>query len=231
VEALPGKNLWRDYPCFCMAGTIMQVLHGAGVAVDEASPWLREFLLAYRLGDGGWNCDNGKTAHSSFLSTCVAAEALLNSTARDFTPEEAAAVDSAAEYFLRRSLCRSLSKGSVADESWLTPHFPRFYDYDTLRGLTYLARWSERRERPLEAAAIGDAAAGVDRFFAEGLPVYRAHLEGRSFRRDAAGEWTRQEKRTTPLLDLTAGAPVGRARLLAEWAATRAILLRRAGSR
>ncbi len=228
AECKPGKSLYRDYGCFCMVGTIMQMLAAAGTDVDRDAPWLREFLLRHRLADGGWNCDNGKTT-ASFLSTVTAAEALLACTTREFTPAEAAGVDGAAEYLQKRSLCRSLSKTRVADETWLTPHFPRFYDYDLLRGLTYLARWSERRGRPLEADAIRDAVLSTDRFFAEAQPVFRDHLKIRSFRRGGSGDWEKQEARTTPLIDLTADPAIGRARLLAGWSATRPVLVSRAG--
>jgi hypothetical protein len=229
AEVKPGKDYYRDYGCFCMVGTMMQVLRAAGLDPDREAAWLRSFLLRYRLADGGWNCDAGKLT-SSFLSTVIAAEALVHCTARELTQDEAEAVDGAAEYLQRRSLCRSLRKQRVADPTWLMPHFPRFYDYDILRGLSYLAAWSQRRDRSLDADAIRDSVLGIDRFFADGSPVFRDHLKIRTLRHQAAGEWERQPAASTALIDLTADPAIGRTRLLAHWSLARPVLVERAGT-
>lgn len=92
--------------------------------------------------------------HSSMVSTLPPLEAMLGSTERPFTPEETAFLDAGANYLLQRRLCRSLSKGALIDESWLTPTFPRFYEYDVLRGLRFLLGWARRLSRPLPWSAI-----------------------------------------------------------------------------
>ena len=71
----PGMDIYRQSACHCMIGTGFQVLHACGVRVDEELPWLREWILKYQLADGGWNCDNGVTRCSSFVSTLPPAEA------------------------------------------------------------------------------------------------------------------------------------------------------------
>src|SRR4029079_18843853 len=65
-----------------------------------------------------------------------------------------AALDRGARYLIERRLVFSLSKNAVAKEEVLQPVFPRFYEYDLLRGLSCVVRWSETRRLPLPEKSI-----------------------------------------------------------------------------
>ena len=157
---LPANvNRQTDMPCFCGAGIIEQVLREAGADFDGAVPWLRGWGLKYVLPDGGVNCDEGVylekgSKKSSYQSTVALAEGVLSRPA--LTPEEVRFLDGVANYLLVRKLFRT-SMGEVVDLGWLQPKFPRFYDYDTLRGLRYLARWKTRLGREVPKDAVAEA--------------------------------------------------------------------------
>lgn len=151
---LPGDvNRKTDIPCFCGAGTIEQVLRAAGADVDAGVPWLRGWGLKYVLKDGGVNCDED-SLKSSFQSTVVLAEAVLSRP--ELTEEEVRFLDGAANYLIVRKLFRT-SGGDVVDIGWLTPKFPRFYDYDVARGLRYLSGWAKRLGRTVPPEATVEA--------------------------------------------------------------------------
>jgi hypothetical protein len=222
AEIPPGKDVYRHTACHCMVGTIFQVLHARGVKVDEQVPWLREWILQYQLADGGWNCDNGVTRCSSFVSTLPAAEAILNCTGRPFTPAEKNCLDRAAQYLLERGLVNSKSKNKIIDPDWLIPCFPRYYLYDALRGLSFLASWAEKTGAALPAEPLREALSAQEKYFsAENPSPRRSQLTARSLR-CVNGAWEKQPAAGNfPLLELTALPETGGARLQAEWAAVR----------
>ncbi|MBI3270997.1 MAG: hypothetical protein HYZ53_18485 [Planctomycetes bacterium] len=209
-EVPPGVDTHREVACHCAVGTLVGVLRSCGVDPDEPLPWIRPWFPRYALPDGGLNCDEAvyvrPEPHSSVLSTLPPLEALLRWTRRPLRAEEEATLDRGAEYLIRRRLCRSISKGGIVmKESWLAPCFPRFYDYDLLRGLSFLVAWAEDRRRALPATAVVEAvevlAARVD---GEGrlAPGRRAYEGARTLRRDAAGVWTKTNPAATfPLLE------------------------------
>ena len=55
-------------------------------------------------------------------------------------PEVAAAVDRAADFFLRHRLFRSERTARIADGEWLKLHFPPYWHYDILQALLILSR-------------------------------------------------------------------------------------------
>lgn len=157
-----GKDPYRHVPCHCALGTIYQVLAACGVPVDEELPWLRPWFLEYQLPDGGLNCDERAymkpVPKSSIVSTLPPLEAILLCTSRSFTAQEGAFLDRGARYLMAHRLFRSATKSDrIINQGWLKPCFPRFYEYDILRGLRFLTRWSEIRGKPLasDAAAEG----------------------------------------------------------------------------
>jgi hypothetical protein len=214
----PGKDVYRHSACHCMIGTIFQVLHACGVRVDDEIPWLREWIMKYQLADGGWNCDNGVTRCSSFVSTLPPAEAILNCTDRPFTPEEKNCLDRTAAYLLERRLAHSRSKNSLIDPEWLIPCFPRFYWYDVLRGLIFLTRWAVKTGAVLPADNLQEARAALDEYFSRENPLpRRSQLTARTLRL-AGTEWKKQPAAGSfPLLDLSAQSEIGGARLREEW--------------
>jgi hypothetical protein len=150
-----------------------QVLVAAGVDPYARLPWVREWFARYQIADGGWNCDEGAylrpTPRSSFLSTLPVLEALL--LVPDRTRDEDVMLDRGARYLLSRALCRSLSKGTLADPSWLVPTFPRFYFYDVVRGLSFVRRWAALRGVSVPADAPREAMAAVEAYVRDGKVV------------------------------------------------------------
>ena len=157
---------YRHIACHCALGTMFRVLAACGVEVDAAVPHLRPWFYEYQLPDGGLNCDEQvytkEKPHSSVVSSLPPLEAVLFDTAT-LTDEDTGFVDRGAAYLIERQLFRSVSKnGAVMDSDWLDPCFPRFYEYDVLRGLRFLAGWAERRGKTLPKSAIEEASDAVE---------------------------------------------------------------------
>lgn len=141
-EIPPGIDPSLMVPCHCQLGTMASVIQACGVDVDREIGWLRAWFLKYQLPDGGLNCDEAaylrSVPRSSMVSTVAAAEGVLAAM-----PDEREFLERVAAYLAKRRLACSLSKGmTVIDPAWYVPCFPRFYDYDVLRGLRFLARYS-----------------------------------------------------------------------------------------
>jgi hypothetical protein len=195
VEDVPKGFPHQKIPCHCQLGCAAQMLAAAGVDVDAALPWVRPWLLRYQMADGGLNCDEAaylrERPHSSILSTLPPLEAVLRATARPFTPDEERFLDRGARYLIERRLCRSISRGgALMDPTFLEPTFPRFYDYDVLRGLSFLLEWAERLERPLPEAAIAETVAHLEARERRdgGIAVGRRAFAGVATFRPAPGE-------------------------------------------
>ena len=222
-----GVDPVRGILCHCALGTLDRVLSACGLDVDRELPWVRGWYRKYALPDGGYNCDEAVYVRSrptsSMVSTLPPLEALLSRGV--LTAEDEAILDGGARYLLDRKLCRSLSKGgALIDPAWLEPTFPRFYNYDVLRGLTFVSRWAERRGRRLPAAAVVEAVEALSsRTSSDGtLPVARRAWQGEGTRAQASdGAWTRgHTERSFPLLEQVSRLGRPSARLTAEWHAT-----------
>ncbi|OIO00130.1 MAG: hypothetical protein COX65_04260 [Elusimicrobia bacterium CG_4_10_14_0_2_um_filter_56_8] len=142
-----GTDPYRGIACHCAVGSSYQVLWGCGVDVDRELPWMRPWFLRYQLPDGGLNCDEAvytkPSPKSSIVSTLPCLEAVLFCRKAGLTEEEKTFLDKGAAYLLRQGLFRKRSTGEVIDKDWLELRFPRFYDYDFLRGYYFLAKWRE----------------------------------------------------------------------------------------
>lgn len=207
VEDVPaGVDPYRGILCHCALGTLDRVATSCGLNVDAEMPWVRGWYVKYAMPDGGFNCDEAAylrpTPRSSFLSTLPVLEVLLDRT--EHSGEEAAVLDRGAKYLLDRHLCRSISKNQIADPSFLQPTFPRFYDYDVLRGLAFVVRWARRRGAKLPAAGLVEAvdvlacAAGPDGALA---PQRQDWRKARTME-PGEPEWTRgHPARLFPLLE------------------------------
>jgi hypothetical protein len=189
-----GLSLALNSLCHCAVGTLFQFLHGAGREPDTALPWLRPWILRYQLADGGLNCNEDaylkENGRSSMLSTLPALEAVLHCTPREFTAEEVAFLDRGAAYLIAHRLARSARTGAVIREHWFAPCFPRFYEYDVLRGLDWLTAWAERLDRPLPWSAIEESVAVLEQNAASGAIFLRR-------------EWLRDEGSLVPRPDRT----------------------------
>ncbi|WP_334072591.1 MULTISPECIES: hypothetical protein [Paenibacillus] len=143
--------------CHCELAVYYMILKAYGCDLDNELPWIREWLLKYQLPDGGLNCDPDAYVHShksSIISTLPPLEAILWHTNRDFTEQETVFLDEGARYLIEHRLVCSKQDGSIINQDWLKPCFPRFFEYDILRGMSFLAEWSRRRNKALPAGLL-----------------------------------------------------------------------------
>jgi hypothetical protein len=197
-ELPPGTDPYRQVLCHCALGCMAQVLDASGIDLPARWPTAWPWLLRYQLPDGGLNCDEGAytrpVPRSSVISTVPTLEAMLEHTHRPFTAAERQFLDRGAAYLIERRLCRSVSKGGLIDPAWLQPIFPRFYEYDVLRGARFLVNWATKLARPLPWAALDEALTALREAARDHGLRPRAWLAAdRTLRRDAAGGWRRGE--------------------------------------
>lgn len=207
IEEIPaGVDPYRNILCLCALGSMFQVLSACGVDLDAEIPWLREWLLRYQLPDGGYNCDEAaytkETPKSSIVSTLPCLEALLYCTRRPLTAEETAVLDRGAAYILRQRLFRRVSSGGVIDPDWLEIRFPRFYEYDFLRGFAFLAAWREHSGFVIPDDLADEVAELVARqWTSEGIVLRRYNLfDKRSQNPQPDGSWSSGPASEFPLL-------------------------------
>lgn len=147
-----GEDLDKWDCCHCELAVFYQILRAYGCDLDSEMPWIREWLLKHQLPDGGLNCDPDAYVHSrksSIVSTLPPLEAILRYTDRPFTEREKEFLDGGARYLIEHELVCSKSSGEIINGEWLKPCFPRFFEYDILRGLSFLTEWSQKRNKPL----------------------------------------------------------------------------------
>lgn len=221
----PGKDYHRDAPCHCGLGNMYQALDACGLDLDARAPWLRAWFLRYQLPDGGLNCDEKAYATgtaSSIQSTVPALEAVLR-VKRPLTPGEEEFLDRGAEYLIERRLACRRRDGKVMSEDFLKIGFPRFYDYDVLRGLSFLAAWSRVRRKLVPREAVADALSALAARFPDGkVRVEKSGLaaEG-SLNPGEGGAWARGAASSFPLLDSARRAGADSAVLSRRWAEVR----------
>lgn len=148
IEQIPkDADPYRHIMCHCGLGTMLQVLHGCGIDVDQELPWTRDWFIRYQLPDGGLNCDEAAYSKSipksSIVTTVSCLEAVLFCARKPLTPAQTEFLNKGATYLLNQRLFRSRSTGQVIHQDWLEIKFPRFYDYDFLRGYTFLEKWRQ----------------------------------------------------------------------------------------
>ena len=153
-EDAPGSEADRAKMdcCHCELGVFYMILSECGFEVDRDLPWIRAWFLEHQLPDGGLNCEPsayGGSRKSSVVSTLPPLEAVLFFTKRKYTAAEAEFLDEGARYLIEHRLVCSKKDGTVINGEWLKPFFPRFFEYDILRGLYFLAEWSRRRKKCL----------------------------------------------------------------------------------
>lgn len=223
-ELPPETDPYRQTACHCALGTMHQVLSACGVSVDAELPWITEWLLRYQLPDGGLNCEWDaylRSQKSSIVSTVPALEAILAKPKHDAL--ELKFLDDGARYLIAHKLFRS-SAGKLIDESWLKPCFPRFYDYDILRGLVFLRRWSVRFNRTVPQDAVSESVELLSKKFPDGMiRIERiACSSDSSISRDESGVWRRGlPARRFALLDEVSRIGRESPELSALWAAAR----------
>jgi hypothetical protein len=187
-DAPPEADLSRESSCHCAVGNMYQALSNAGVDVDAEVPWMRPWFLRYQLPDGGLNCDNEAYLKdpppSSMVGTIACLEAVLLCTKREFTPEELNFLDRGAQCLLDRELRHATQNPHNAEEKedeedWLKLTFPRFYFYDILRGLSFMAKWAQCRKKTLNKNSIANVVNYLETNFPDGkVKIGRRAFEG-----------------------------------------------------
>lgn len=119
-------------------GNAIYALLALGLA-DARVEELAERLLSWQWPDGGWNCDLKAGAHtSSFTETLVPLRGLARYSQQTGDPRARRAVERAAEVFLERRLFLRRAAGTPIADSFVRLHFPCYWHYDVLFGLTVL---------------------------------------------------------------------------------------------
>lgn len=143
-----GTDPFRKIACLCAVGNMYQILFNAGVNVDHELPWMKEWFFRYQLPDGGLNCDEQvytkPEPKSSIVTTLSCLEAVLFCRRSELTQNESTFLTKGANYLLKHRLFRRTSTGEVIYKDWLEIRFPRFYEYDFLRGFYFLAKWRQQ---------------------------------------------------------------------------------------
>ncbi|MBK9740698.1 MAG: hypothetical protein IPO93_14635 [Actinobacteria bacterium] len=143
VRADGSVALWStDSPDTCVAGMLLRTVASFGLSDDARTRAVVHHLLDQQLADGGWNCRRARGAtHSSFHTTLSVLEGLDAWSANtggermDVPPAEAAG----REFLLVHRLFRSHRDGAVVSDAMTRFSYPRYWYYDILRALEYLA--------------------------------------------------------------------------------------------
>ncbi len=149
---------YRHVICFCALGNMYKILEDCGYDVHMRLPWWYEWLEKYQLPDGGYNCDEAvytKNMKGSFLSTLPMLEAMLIVFQKTKDSHIKALLDKGAQYLLQRGLYKTSTLQDI-NKGWLQLSFPRYYDYDILRGITFIIDWAYHTGSELPGDIIRD---------------------------------------------------------------------------
>lgn len=216
-ELPPGCDPYRQILCFCALGTAARILNAGGIDPFARLPWLQDWLSRYRLPDGGFNCDEQAytgSRKSSLVSTAPMLEALLESRPDGhFSPAEHEILAAGLDYLIDHQLIRSRS-GKLLEPLWQRPLFPRFYEYDLLRGLDLASALAQALQRPLPQTAIQDVVTALEADHAP-QPWYLAEL---TTLRQTGETWQkRQPAGSFALLDRVSQPEIAAAFVTAQW--------------
>lgn len=167
----------RNVMCHCALGSAYLIVDSAGGDLKAELPWLREWFLNYQLKDGGYNCDEGaylKEKHtSSMVSSLPMFEALLKMYEKNKSDMEIKkSLDRSAKYLIDRKFFRRISNKEVMDPEFLKLLFPRFYLYDILRGIKFIANYFKVMGHQVD-----------NTIFSEALTYARQSIEKNEFRK------------------------------------------------
>ncbi|MFL4474043.1 hypothetical protein ACIPVK_08595 [Paeniglutamicibacter sp. MACA_103] len=151
---------WDNLPYFhgevepCINGGVLSQGAYFGKSGEGAERIISR-LLAEQLSDGGWNCEAPESSKvSSFDTTLCVLEGLLEHE-RAVGEVPAALAEARArgeEYLLKRSGCKRLATGEVAEDRYLNFSFPPYWFYDVLRCLDYFREAGSAFDPRLEPA-------------------------------------------------------------------------------
>ncbi|CAN5896293.1 hypothetical protein BH11MYX2_BH11MYX2_11380 [soil metagenome] len=231
-ELPEGASHQRDVQCHCALGSMDQVLTAAGVDVDRALPWVAPWYPRYQMADGGLNCDEEAylvtdEVASSMVGTVAPMEAMLRREPTVFA-------ERASGFLIARALRLGSPTSKNAEErtsaeTWGALTFPRFYFYDTLRGLALITRFAIEHDRVIPIAAIENVVTDLCTRFADGNVTIgrRGFAIHRTIAPDpdnSAGPWKRREPNVRPLLDAVSQIGAVSPTLTRQWSRVRARL-------
>ncbi len=205
-EIPPGTDVYRQIPCHCQLGNTYQLLSACQIDVDDKMPWLRPWFLKYQLSDGGLNCDEAHYARengkSSVVSTLPCLEAILRSP-KSPTQDEIEFLDRGAEYLIKHRIVKGTHSEELMHSRFAEVIFPRFYEYDILRGLSFLTDWAAFRKKTLPPEIIAEAFQSIEsRITNDGITPTRSFgMKDQSYNETEKNIWSWQSASTFPLLE------------------------------
>ena len=137
--------------CGSQEGNAVYAMFALGLA-DDRTAELADHLLRWQWSDGGWNCDkNPAASHSSFMETLTPLRGLNLYARATGSPQVYAAVERAAEIFLKRNLYQRQQDNTIISPEFTRLHYPCYWHYDILFGLKVMAETgfiTDRRCQP-----------------------------------------------------------------------------------
>jgi hypothetical protein len=231
-ELPPGVDPLGQIACHCQLGEIEQVFTACGVNIDERLPFLRSWYQRYQLPDGGLNCDEAvylkDKPSSSIVSTLPPLEAVLFSRASTMSMEERELLDRGGRYLIDKKLCRSATSNAILNEDWKKVCFPRFYEYDVLRGLHFLLSWATATKNSLPAEVIIETATMLHEEFPDGHVLIQRSIWASASTRYFNPEtktWSRSLALGFPLLESVSAIGSKSPYLTAIWADAKSKLM------
>ena len=224
-DELPaGVDPLGQIACHCQLGAMEQVLADRGTDIESVLPALRSWYFRYQLPDGGLNCDESAYVRdnpsSSIVSTLPPLEAVLFSRKSAHTNESRIFLERGAHFLASKKLFRSSRTGAAINESWTQLCFPRFFEYDYLRGLHFLLSWSLASKKSLSAESIAETVTLIDEKFPDGcIYIERSIWASTNTRYLNPGSKTWSKKLATafPLLESASAIGSKSAQLTAQW--------------
>ncbi len=139
----------------CINGMVVDIAAYFRVLVPRLRK-LVDLLLATRMADFGWNCEDYRGAtHSSFHTTISVLEGLTEFSRADSeyrSAEIAEAIAEGAEFLLKHRLYKSHRTGEVVDQRMTKLSFPFRWRYDILRALDWLRYAGRPYDRRMDDA-------------------------------------------------------------------------------
>ncbi len=122
--------------CASQEGNALYSLFKLGIA-DNKTEELAHRLMKWQWHDGGWNCDrNPGATNSSFMETLIPLRGLTLYGCLTGNKSALIAARKAAEVFLKRRMFDIKPRKRWRKEDFLTLHYPCYWHYDVLSGLT-----------------------------------------------------------------------------------------------
>jgi hypothetical protein len=113
-------------------------------------------------------------------------------------------LEAGAQYLLNHAVYKS-STGRLITEAWLHLSFPRYYDYDVLRGLSFLAEWAAVFGKKLPHDIVADCMRQIEPALDESglirITEDKIAVEGSLVQNGSVWEWKEKASRF-PALDM-----------------------------